>query len=176
MMRVLRPAALFCVYLALGSAAGVLLAAGAPIALGMKSFTVLSGSMEPAIDTGDIVVDEQVSPLEARVGDVVTFRDPRGQSRLITHRLRSIHVEGGTARMVTKGDANDTTENWTVPANGKIGRVAYRLPKLGYALAITHGPAGKLLLIVIPALLFGVLELLKIWRPRREAEADGAPA
>jgi signal peptidase len=116
--RALRPLALFCVYLVVGSGAGVLLAAGAPMVLGMRSFTVLSGSMEPTIHTGDITVDEQISPLDARPGDVVTFRDPRGQSRLITHRLRSIHVEGGTARMVSKGDANDTTENWTVPTGG----------------------------------------------------------
>ncbi|MEA2428678.1 MAG: signal peptidase [Thermoleophilaceae bacterium] len=176
MRRALRPLALFCVYLVVGSGAGVLLAAGAPMVLGMRSFTVLSGSMEPTIHTGDITVDEQISPLDARPGDVVTFRDPRGQSRLITHRLRSIHVEGGTARMVSKGDANDTTENWTVPTGGKIGRVAYRLPKLGYALALTREPGAKFLLIVVPALLFGLLELRRIWRPRREAEADGSPA
>jgi signal peptidase len=171
---VIRPLARFCAYLVAGLAAGVLIAAAAPMALGMRSFTVLSGSMEPAFMTGDIVVDRQISPTDARPGDVVTFRDPGSQSRLITHRLRSMNIAGGTAHMVTKGDANDTTENWTVPVNGKIGRVAYRLPMLGYALSATHGRNGKLLLIVLPALLFGALELRRIWR--REDEADVAPA
>jgi hypothetical protein len=60
--------------------------------------------------------------------------------------------------------------------NGTIGRVAYRLPMLGYALSVTHGRNGKLLFIVLPALLFGALELARIWRPRREAETDVVPA
>lgn len=170
----IRPLALFWAYLVAGLAAGILLAAAVPMAFGMKSFTVLSGSMEPAFDTGDMVVDRQIPPADARPGDVVTFRDPGTQSRLITHRLRSVSISGGTARMVTKGDANNATESWTVPVNGKIGRVAYRLPKLGYALALTHGRNSKLLLIVLPALLFGVLELRRIWR--REEEAEVAPA
>ena len=36
----------------------------------------MSGSMQPAIHTGDVVVDESIAPAEARVGDVVTFKDP----------------------------------------------------------------------------------------------------
>jgi signal peptidase len=175
--RLLRATAFFLLYLAIGVGAGVLLAAAAPMAIGMRSFTVMSGSMEPAVRTGDIVVDEQIAPLDARPGDIVTFRDPRGQSRLLTHRVRSVHVVGGAAKVVTKGDANDTTEHWSVPVDGKIGRVSYRLPQLGYALAATREPKAKLLLIVVPAIVAGILELLHIWRPRRRDEqGDGAPA
>jgi signal peptidase len=173
---VIRALALFCTYMAIGLCAGMLTAAVAPMAFGLRPFTVLSGSMEPALDTGDMVVDRQIAPAEARRGDIVTFKDPRGQGRMITHRLRGVSVAGGTARMTTKGDANDTTETWTVPADGRIGRVAYRLPKLGYALSATHGRNGKLLFIVFPALLFGAMELARIWRPRREVESDVVPA
>ena len=164
-----RALARFWIYMVIGFGAGMLVAAAAPMAFGMRSFTVLSGSMEPALDTGDMVVDNQISPRDARPGDVVTFKDPQGQKRMITHRLRSVSIEGNTARMTTKGDANDSAETWTVPADGKIGRVAYRLPKLGYALSITHGRNGKLLFVVLPALLFGVLELVRIWRPKSDA-------
>ena len=175
--RLARTGAFFCIYVLIGLGAGVLLAAAAPMAIGMRSFTVMSGSMEPAVHTGDIVVDEQIAPLDARPGDIVTFRDPRGQSRLLTHRVRSVHVVGNAAKVVTKGDANDTTEHWTVPVAGKIGRVAYRLPRLGYVLAATREPKAKLLLIVVPAIMVGILELMRIWRPRREEEErDGAPA
>jgi signal peptidase len=173
---VTRALALFCAYMAIGLGAGMLIAATLPMAFGMRPFTVLSGSMEPALDTGDMVVDRQIAPADARPGDIVTFKDPQGQGRMLTHRLRTVSISAGTARMTTKGDANDTTESWTVPANGTIGRVAYRLPMLGYALSVTHGRNGKLLFIVLPALLFGVLELARIWRPRREAETDVVPA
>jgi hypothetical protein len=78
---------------------------------------------------------------------------------------------------VTKGDANDTTEHWSVPATGKIGRVTYRLPRLGYVMAATREPKAKLLLIVVPAIVVGMLELMHIWRPRRrDGQGDGAAA
>jgi signal peptidase I len=161
-----------------GLAVGLVLAAVALYPAGYRPFTVLSGSMEPAIDTGDVVVDSSIRPLDARVGDVVTFPDPQNQSQLVTHRLRRVRAKGGMVEMVTKGDANNTTERWTVDANGRIGRVEYRVPKLGYALAFVGGKNGKLLLIALPALLLGAYELVRIWRPRpaKEETPDAAAA
>ena len=161
-----------------GFAIGLVLAAVALYPVGYRPFTVLSGSMEPAIDTGDVVVNSSISPLDARVGDVVTFNDPQNQSRLITHRLRRVRAKGGMVEMVTKGDANNTTERWTVPANGRIGRVEYRVPKVGYALSFVSGKNGKLLLIALPAILLGAYELVRIWRapPAKEEAPDAAAA
>ena len=156
-----------------GVAAGLLLAAGAPLLFGYHSFTVMSGSMEPAIATGDVVVNRPIAPLEARVGDVVTFSDPHTRGRLVTHRLRRVQVRGRTAQMVTKGDANNTVERWTVAADGRIGRVDFRVPKLGYALALIHTRYGQLLLVGIPALLLGAYELVRIWRPRPHEVQSG---
>jgi signal peptidase len=163
-----RIAAWACIGFALGIAASVI----APRALGGQSYTVMSGSMEPAIATGDVVVNERVSPPEVRVGDVVTFRDPADQSRLVTHRLRSVSVRDGVASMVTKGDANNTVERWSVPVGGSLGRVTYRVPKLGYLLAAAGGSHGRLLLIALPALLLAIWELVQIWRPSPEARAS----
>ena len=160
-----------------GLAAGLVLLAVALYPLGYRPFTVLSGSMEPAIDAGDVVVDSSISPLDAHVGDVVTFPDPQNRSRLITHRLRRIRARGGTVEMVTKGDANNTSERWSVPAHGRIGRVEYRIPIAGYALAWVGGKHGKLLLIALPAFLLGAYELVRIWRPRPDSkEAPGGAA
>jgi signal peptidase I len=162
---------------AVAGAAGVLtLAIAVAVALGDRPLTDMSGSMEPAIHTGDVVVTQPIAPLEARPGDVVTFRDPDGSKRLITHRLRSMRVTGGTVQAVTKGDANNTVEHWTVPAGARIGRVVLRVPRVGHALALVRGPLGKLLLVVVPALLLGVLELVRIWRPRREEVSGDAEA
>ena len=62
---------------AIGAFCMALLAAVAlPNAIGMRSFTVMSGSMEPTIHVGDVVIDKKISPLDARPGDVVTFSDP----------------------------------------------------------------------------------------------------
>jgi signal peptidase len=142
-----------------------------PNAIGMHSFTVMSGSMEPTIHVGDVVIDKKIRPLDARPGDVVTFSDPSGRKRLITHRVRSLRVQGDTVQVVTKGDANNTVERWTVPAGGRIGRVELRVWKLGYPLVYAHSRYGLIALIALPALLLCLVELRKIWRAPAGEEA-----
>lgn len=150
----------------LGLAVGLLVAVAAPLAMEWRPFTVMSGSMEPAIATGDVVVTEPISPLAARVGDVVTFRDPHKRGRLISHRVRRIRARGNLATFVTKGDANNVEERWSVRTDGKIGRVVYHLPRVGYLAVAATKPSGRLLLVAIPAVLLALIELVRIWRPR----------
>ncbi len=166
--RALRRLWLFVIWLCLGLTFGSLLAAAAPLAIGDRSFTVRSGSMTPAIETGDVLVTEPISPLAARVGDIVTFRDPEGSGKLFSHRVQAIRPAGDTVHFVTRGDANTSTERWNVPADGSIGKVAYRIPKIGYALVWTGTVPARIALIVIPALLLCCTGLARIWRPRPE--------
>jgi signal peptidase I len=156
----------FAAATAVGLGAGLALAAAAPVLFCYETLTVLSGSMAPAIRSGDLVVDARIAPLEARVGDVVTFTDPEDRSRLVTHRVRRLRVAGGLVHFLTKGDANNATERWTIAKDGRIGRVEYRLPKLGYVSSWGGSRFGRLVLIVLPALLLGALELRRIWQPK----------
>ena len=160
-----------------GLLVGLCMAVMVPILLRDRGLTVLTGSMEPTLNVGDVAVVKQISPLDARVGDVVTFRDPADATRLITHRVRSVRVGDGVARFVTKGDANTSVERWQIPTDGTIGRVLYRVPRIGYALFWLRGRFGRLLLVVIPALLLGAYELWRIWRPEpgeKESKLDVA--
>ncbi len=165
---------IFCVWLFLGVLFTALLASVGPLAIGDRSFTMRSGSMTPTLETGDVVVTEPIAPLAARVGQIVTFRDPEGSGKLFSHRVQSIRPAGDVVHFVTRGDANTSTERWTVPANGTVGRVVYRVPKLGYALVWTTTPAGRIALIAIPALLLCWTGLARIWRPEREPELEAA--
>jgi signal peptidase len=169
-MRGTRLLALAAVWAALGLGAGLVALAGAPRILGLQSFTVMSGSMEPAISTGDVVVERRIRPLQARVGDVVTFKDT-ARHELVTHRVRSMRARGPVVSYITQGDANTGMEHWSVRTDGTIGRVLYHVPRIGYALVWTRLPIARLMLVVIPALLLGVLELVRLWRPRRPEEA-----
>jgi signal peptidase len=163
-IRFLRLGVAWSLWLALGLACAGMLALGVARLAGYQTFTVLSGSMEPAIATGDLVFDERISAEDASVGDVITFREP-GTRRLITHRLVHKRVGGGLARMRTRGDANNAPERWSIPADGQVGRVAFRVPKGGYASAYVSERGMQLMLVVVPALLLGILELVRIWRP-----------
>jgi signal peptidase I len=167
----------FVLWTLCGAAATLALAVALLAALGERPLTEMSGSMAPAIQTGDVVISRPITPMDARAGDVITFRDPSDSRRLLTHRLRSIEFREGVVRAVTKGDANNTVEHWKAPPGAQIGRVVLRIPRVGYAVALVAGPLGKVLLIVIPALLLGVLELVRIWRPRRvEVSTDAVAA
>ena len=165
---------IFAIWIGIGLLAGTLVAAVAPQLAGYRSFTVRSGSMTPAIETGDVVVTSPISPLGARVGDVVTFVDPEGTGKLFSHRVQSVRAVGGEVAFVTRGDANTSTERWRVPADGSIGRVAYRIPKVGYALSYIDSAPARLALIAIPALLLLWTALARIWRPAPEPRAAKA--
>ena len=152
----------------------LLLAAALPLIVGDHSYVVRSGSMTPTIDTGDVVVVQSISPLQAHVGDIVTFRDPEFDNNLVNHRARAIERVGGRINFVTQGDANTGQERWSVPVNGTIGRVAYRVPKIGFAIVWITTPWGRAGFIVLPALLLMASALRRIWG--REEIADAAQA
>jgi signal peptidase I len=157
---------------AAGLAVGIVLAVAAPLAVGQRPYTVLTGSMEPAIGAGDVVVVKRIAPRDARVGDVVTFSDPNQPGRLITHRVRSSRRRGSHVDFVTKGDANNAPERWRVASDGEISRVAYRVPEVGRLARFAHTPPGLLLLVLGPLLLLAAQEIARIWRPRREITGE----
>lgn len=143
----------------------LLLASALPIPGGIKTFVVQSGSMEPAIRTGAVVV---VKPMaEYVVGDVITF-GPRSKTKSpTTHRI--IEVKDGG--FVTRGDANNGEDMRTVSRFEIIGKVLFSVPYVGYAVATAQKPWGFGLIIVIPAVLIIYEEAQKI-RQELKKKAD----
>ena len=124
----------FALWVALGFGLGMAAIVTLPGVLGYQSLTVVSGSMVPTLGVGSVVIDEVISPADARPGDIVTFKDPL-HPRQLTHRLQKVRVEGDTFYMTTLGDANDVPEHWSVPRTGSHRPRGGALPKLGYARA-----------------------------------------
>jgi signal peptidase len=155
--------------------AGAILALliGGPLVLGDTPHTDLSGSMEPTIAPGDVVINEGIEPWEARVGDIVTFHDPQDASKLLTHRVVSTKDTGSHVWFVTQGDANNTRERWRVGATGEIGRLVYTVPWVGHLAVFTRTKLGWGLLVGIPLLLILIEELVRIWKPRTEPGRGG---
>lgn len=141
------------------------------ITTGHPVLTVRSGSMEPAIGTGDVVIGNRVRAEELRIGDVVTFRDPARPEVLITHRVRGIRAMDQQLQVETRGDANTGSEQWVVGRDGIVGRVVVRLPGLGYVFAWSRGIAGRIITVAIPALVLALLALHRIWRSREATDA-----
>ena len=95
---------------------------------------VLSGSMQPTLNVNDLII--VAGPDSYEPGDVVTFTD--NSNDLVTHRLVSIDTD--TKTMVTKGDANNTTD---VPLSTDRlkGKVVAVLPYFGVVLNVIQNPA-----------------------------------
>jgi signal peptidase len=167
--RACRGALRFAVWAAAGFAVGIALALSVPFAFGARPLTVLSGSMEPALDTGDVVVVKRISPADALPGEIVTFSDPQDPGKLVTHRVRRVRVDGGRVTFVTRGDANNVSERWQVSASGEISRVLYRVPELGHVLGYARGHGFLAILFGAALALLLVLEVVAIWRPDETA-------
>ncbi|MBB6647628.1 signal peptidase I [Halobellus ruber] len=132
-----------------------------------EGFVVLSGSMEPALSPGDVVIVDASGPVG--VGDVITYGRP-GDSVPTTHRVVGV-VDGGYE---TKGDANENADAGLVAPEAIIGRVVLTIPLVGHVILWANTPVGYVTLVVGPLVLLGASELLA-WA-RREPDGGGKPA
>ena len=125
-----------------------------PRVMGMQSYAIISGSMEPAYPTGSLVYAEPAEGAALQAGDVAAFwRD----QDVIVHRVReNVSAEG---ELVTKGDANDEVDIRPVPYQNVLGRVVFSVPYVGYFLIALGSTPGKLLLgwIVLMGVAFCVV-------------------
>lgn len=124
-----------------------------PITGNYQIKVVQSGSMEPAIKTGAIVV---VVPSENyEVGDVVNFhggfRGPDGKEITITHRIIEKNLNGQVTVYKTKGDANEEADHEELIDKKIIGKIAFSVPYAGYVIETARKPYGFLAIILVPA-------------------------
>ncbi|NYD67859.1 signal peptidase I [Agromyces atrinae] len=118
-----------------------------PRVIGGVSLTVLTGSMRPTIQPGDLIVVKPVAFDEVQIGDIVTFQPISDDPTVITHRVVAKTFTSGETMFVTRGDANGTDDE---PITGEQirGRHIYTVPKLGFVAQVLGGNRTELVLIV----------------------------
>jgi signal peptidase len=119
---------------------------------------VYTGSMEPAIPVGGVVVIKTVDPESLREGDIICFKISGPTT--ITHRIINITEEG----FITKGDANEDPDQGIVKRENIVGKALFTIPYLGYLSHFVRTPLGFILLIVIPASLIIIMEIRNIMK------------
>ncbi|NII42628.1 signal peptidase [Curtobacterium flaccumfaciens] len=107
---------------------GVAIWGVAPLALGWHSTTVMTGSMQPSLVPGDVVVSRPVPTSQIRAGQVLLFPDPDHAGVLRLHRLHQVDADGA---LVTKGDANPADDSSTVRRTAVVGVGYLRVPLVG---------------------------------------------
>lgn len=119
-----------------------------PKIFGYSPLIVMSGSMEPAIYPGDLVVIREQPAEEYQIGDVATYL--QGET-VYTHRI----VDQENGLFVLKGDSNNAVDDSIAPSQF-VGKVIFTIPKIGIAIVFFKRPAGMALLAL--ALMFFIID------------------
>jgi signal peptidase len=121
-----------------------------PSMLGLRSMTVLTGSMRPAIQPGDLVIIRNINSEKVRKGDIVTYAKSKGF--YITHRVADISRKDGKLQFTMKGDANNINDSEPIAPEQLIGSMLLKVPYGGYAAYFLRSPVGLTLLVLIPVI------------------------
>ena len=125
-----------------------------PRLLGYGVYTVISGSMEPALPAGSLVYVKAADPVSVNRGEIIAFSD---DGAVVTHRvMQNLREEGS---FITRGDANNTDDLFPVAYRNLIGRVEHHVPLLGTLMQYFVSVKGKLMAvaIVLGGLLLSIL-------------------
>jgi signal peptidase I len=112
----------------LAVAGSLIVATLVPLAFGWSPSVVLSGSMRPGVNPGDVVMTAPATPERFGAGQLIRFVDPGQPDRHLVHRIVEVKPDG---TLVTKGDANSVSDSRAVPAAGVTGIVRLRVPWVG---------------------------------------------
>jgi signal peptidase I len=134
--------------------------------VGVRPLVFTSGSMSPAIRTGDLAVTRPVETTRVARGDVVSVVDGRGER--VTHRV--VEVDAARNLLRLKGDANDVPDPLPYVAD-RVDLVLFSVPAGGYVLAWLPGPIASMLLGAYLVFLLWVL-----WPRGKARRAVGSTA
>ena len=121
-------------------AALIILATVCCFAFGYKPAVVLSGSMEPTIETGSIALIDTKDKTDIKKGDIIAFTV---DNTFITHRVTRIDDEG----IHTKGDGNETADLWVIKEKNITGKTVFWIPKAGYIASWLTSKQGMIIVI-----------------------------
>lgn len=119
-----------------------------PSILGFNTLSVLSGSMRPVLEPGDLIITKDIEPEKVNKGDVITYRG--STEVLVTHRVIDITEKNGELAFQTKGDANNTEDSGLVLPEQLVGQLILNIPRGGYIVNFIRSPIGFILLILVP--------------------------
>lgn len=126
-------------------------------------YTILTQSMYPTIEAGDVVVTYKENNNKYNSGDVITFISQNNAGLTITHRVEEVKVVNNQYSYITKGDNNNTRDREVINGNSVIGRVIFKIPKAGYIQQFLVSKTGWIVAVILPALGIIIYDILKIF-------------
>lgn len=128
---------------------------------GYRVFSVQSGSMEPKIKIGSLVLTKNQA--DYKINSIITFKTNQGKDT-ITHRITGVQTDSTGVFYETKGDANDAPDNELVSQDNVVGEVKFTAPYFGYLVSSIKTLPGLIIFIIIPATIIVYEEINSIRR------------
>ena len=136
-----------------------------PSVFGYSIYRVSSGSMEPELKVGDIILDKVVdNPEYLKVGDVITFKSDDYGDLLVTHKvIKAPYEDNGKLMLQTKGVANEL-EDKPISTDKVKGIMICKVDYLDTLYNVFLSPWGLLILIALIVIIFfdEIITIVKI--------------
>lgn len=117
-----------------------------PSILGHRLYIVESGSMEPAIKMGSMVIVKELPASEIKIGDAAIFYTEDREAK-VTHRV--VDIEGNGESFITRGDANNMDDPNPRGKSEVIGKVLFPIPFMGFIFYYLSKPIAILVILIL---------------------------
>lgn len=142
---------------------------------GVLPLIVLTDSMYPEIESGDLILCRTAEAEEIEVRDVIAFFDPAGNgSSIVTHRVIDIVEENGKISFLTRGDNNNTEDRLPVPAENLVGVYQSRIAGAGHIAMFMQSTTGLIICVVLPIGLLVAYDIIRrrSYEKRKQSDTD----
>ena len=138
--------------------------------IGYECYNVISPSMTPVYDVGDLIYVKEIDPYTIQPGDVITFIV---NEDLVIGTHRVVRVDTEKKCFYTKGDANEIEDAEPVHFNNVIGVPQFSIPKLGYVSDFVQNPPGMYITVAVGIVLIFLVFLPDIiGKKKPDAQED----
>ena len=135
--------------------------------MGYKVFTVISGSMAPIYNVGDLIYVKEVDVDTIEIGDPITFVL---NENLVVATHTVIDIDKENSCFYTKGEANEIPDATPVHFNNVIGVPQFKIAKLGYVSDFIQNPPGTYITIGVAVVLIILVFLPDAFNKKKEEE------
>jgi len=142
--------------------------------MGYKTYNILSPSMKPVLNEGDLVVIIKHDFNALEEGDIVTFIDPH--KNVVTHlfvRYENQTVQNSNGQSITEkvirtkplsdqdGNLTDSIDYWKINENNFIGKYSFKIAGMGSIVMFLQSWLGLVFIFLFISFIFVVRYLLK---------------
>ena len=136
---------------------------------------VLTDSMYPEIESGDLIICRTAEADEIEVNDIISFFDPAGNgTSIVTHRVIEIVEEDGEISFRTCGDNNNIEDKELVPTENLVGVYKMRIAGAGHIAMFMQSTAGLIICVVLPIILLVGYDIIRrrIYEKNNKQDTD----